>query len=116
MTNRDKGNPRLDAELLEMAQIYRGTLIRAETADKITKRILGDRALDKPAPLTAEEILALRENARMSQSVFASLLNVTPGYLSAMERGEKAPKGSTLALLHVVRRAGVAPLLEEHHP
>ena len=102
---------RLDAELLEMAQDYRGTLLRRETADKITMRILGSKTPPKPVPLAAEEIRGLREKAGMSQAVFARLLNLTPGYLSQLERGAKQPAGAALAMLHVVRRKGVEAIL-----
>ena len=112
MTRKTKGNARLDAELLEMAQDMGGTLLRTETAEKITKRVLGDKAPQRPVPLAPEEIRALREKAHMSQSVFASLLNITTGYLSQLERGAKRPTGPALALLHVVRRNGIETLIE----
>lgn len=112
MTQKMKGNPRLDAALAELAQDFRGRVISHEMADKITRRVLGDIPA-KPAPLSPEEIRALREDARMSQSVFASLLNITTGYLSQLERGAKKPKGPALALLHVVRRNGVEALIEQ---
>jgi putative transcriptional regulator len=112
MTAKTKGNAKLDEALLEMAQDFRGRVISNETADKITMRILGGKAPPKPAPLSPEEIRALREEAHMSQSVFASLLNITTGYLSQMERGAKRPTGPALALLHVIRRNGVEPLIE----
>jgi putative transcriptional regulator len=104
-----KGNPRIDDALLELA---RDGLLSSETAEKITMRIMGERARAKPAVLTPDEIRTLREKANMSQAVFASLLNVTTGYLSQLERGAKRPTGPALALLHVVRRNGVEPLME----
>jgi putative transcriptional regulator len=106
-----KGNPRLDAALLEMAQDMRGTLLSKDTADKITMRVLGDKAPAKPTPLAPEEIRALREEAHMSQAVFACLLNITTGYLSQLERGAKRPTGPALALLHVIRRKGIQAVL-----
>jgi putative transcriptional regulator len=112
MTKKTKGNARLDAALLEMAEDFRGSVISDEAADKITKRVLGDKAPAKPSGLAPEEIRRLREQAHMSQSVFASLLNITTGYLSQLERGAKTPKGPALALLHVVRRNGVKALME----
>jgi putative transcriptional regulator len=102
---------RLDAELLEMAQAYRGSLLSKETADKITMRILGDKARPKPTPLEPDEIRELRERAHMSQAVFASLLNITAGYLSQLERGVRRPTGAALAMLHVIRRKGIEALL-----
>lgn len=102
-------NARLDAEILEMAVDLRPGSSHPEQIDKITMRILGQRP---PFPsLSGEDIRKLRENAHMSQAVFASLLNIATGYLSQLERGEKRAAGATLALLHLVRRNGVNPLL-----
>jgi putative transcriptional regulator len=47
----------------------------------------------------------------MSQSVFAAVLNVTSGYLSQLERGEKRPTGAALAMLNVIRRKGIEAVL-----
>lgn len=43
-----KGNPRIGEALLELARDFRGTLLGTVTADKITKRIMGDNAPAKP--------------------------------------------------------------------
>jgi putative transcriptional regulator len=94
-----------------MAEDMRGSLLRKETADKITMRVLGDKAPTRPEPLAPEQIRALREDAGMSQAVFACLLNITPGYLSQLERGAKHPKGPALAMLHVIRRKGIQAVL-----
>jgi putative transcriptional regulator len=111
MTRKTKGNPRLNEALLEMALDFRGTLLSKETADKITMRILGDKAPAKPAPLDPDEIRALREQAHVSQAVMAALLNVTTGYLSKLERGTIRPTGPALAMLHVIRRKGIEAVL-----
>lgn len=74
-------------------------------------RILGEKAPPKPAPLSPDEIRAIREVARMSQAVFASVLNVTTGYLSQLERGARHPTGAALAMLHVIRRKGIEAVL-----
>ena len=103
-------SPRIDEALLEMAQ---DGLLSNKTADKITMRILGARRYEAAIPtvLTPEEIRALRERANMSQAVFARLLNVTTGYVSQLERGAKRPTGPALALLHVIKRKGIAAIL-----
>ena len=64
-----------------------------------------------PAPISPVQIRALRERAKMSQAVFARHLNVTPGYVSQLERGTKRPTGPTLALLNVIRRKGIEAIL-----
>ena len=113
MTRKTKTSAReqLDAELLEMAQAYRGSLLRAKTADKITMRILGDKTPPKPTLLSPDEIRTIREDAHMSQAVFASVLNITTGYLSQLERGARQPTGAALAMLHVIRRKGIETVL-----
>ena len=50
------------------------------------------------APLSGEEIRALREQAHMSQAVFARHLNLTVGYISQLERGAKHPTGPAPSL------------------
>lgn len=47
----------------------------------------------------------------MSQAVFASVLNITTGYLSQLERGARQPTGAALAMLHVIRRKGIETVL-----
>lgn len=62
-------------------------------------------------PLTGEDIRMIREQAHMSQSVFARYLNVTAGYVSQLERGIKHPAGAALALLNVIHRKGIGVIL-----
>ena len=111
MKKKTSASARLDASLLEMATDFRGTVLSASAADKITMRILGDKAPPKPKSLRPDDIRKLREAAGMSQAVFARHLNLTAGYVSQMERGTKRPTGAALALLHVIRRKGVEVIL-----
>ena len=111
MARKIKGNIRLNRRSWRWRRIFTARLISHETADKITKRVLGSGVLPKPQPLAPEEIRALRDEARMSQSVFAAVLNVTSGYLSQLEREEKRPTGAALAMLNVIRRKGIEAVL-----
>jgi putative transcriptional regulator len=86
------------------------------TMDYATYRKITMRDVDKAetvtlAPLTGEEIRALREQAQMSQAVFARYLNLTVGYVSQLERGAKRPTGPALALLDVIRRKGIGAII-----
>jgi putative transcriptional regulator len=81
------------------------------TYRKITMRDVGKAGAATFAPLTGEEIRALRERAHMSQAVFARHLNLTVGYVSQLERGAKRPTGPALALLDVIRRKGVEAII-----
>lgn len=59
----------------------------------------------------AAEVVALREEAGVSQAVFARALNVTANYVSKIERGAKRPSGSALKLLSLMRRKGFEAIL-----
>jgi putative transcriptional regulator len=110
-TNATKKQSRLAKALLETALDMRdGGILDDAAYEKITMRHLGD--IRAPAqPLSGDEIRALRERARMSQAVFAHLLNVTVGYVSQLERGAKRPTGAALVLLNVIRRKGIEAIL-----
>ena len=81
--------------------------------DKITMRHLDELSLPvaATATLSGAEIKAIREEAKISQAVFARFLNVTAGYVSQLERGDKQPKGPALVLLNVIRRKGIEAIL-----
>jgi putative transcriptional regulator len=81
------------------------------THAKITLRHLGERADIVAEPMTGEEIRKLREQAHLSQAVFARYLNLTVGYVSQLERGAKRPSGPALVLLNVIRRKGIEAIL-----
>ncbi len=104
--SKTKPASRLAAALLETADgMNRAGVLDAATHRKITLRHLGD----EPArsPITGDDIRALRERAHLSQAVFARRLNVTPGYVSQIERGTKRPTGPALVLLDLIRRKGI---------
>ncbi len=103
---------RLTKALLETAEdLHTGGLLGESTYRKITKRHLGEKEKSDLAPLSGEDIRTIREQAHMSQSVFADYLNVTVGYVSKLERGTKQPTGAALVLLNVIRRKGIEAIL-----
>lgn len=112
-----KANPKpgkVTEALFEIAADMReGGLIdnerHATITAKLTKR---GRTLDEVAtPLTGEDIRALREQANMSQSMFAYYLNLTANHVAQLERGAKRPTGAALAMLNVIRRKGMQAIL-----
>lgn len=110
MANRNPS--RLANAMLETADDMRRVgVMDAATHEKITLRHLGDTAEPVAAPITGDEIRSLREEAHLSQAVFARYLNLTTGYVSQLERGTKRPTGPALALLNVIRRKGIETLL-----
>ena len=74
--------------------------------DKATMREFDIRCLTPTDDLGPHDIVAMREKAGVSQAIFAKALNITPDYVSKIERGTKRPTGATLKLLSLVRRKG----------
>ena len=107
-----KASDRMTAEILGAAgDLHRLAIMAGAEHEKITRRHMSDVAVPTAAPITADEIRQVREGARLSQAVFAKYLNVSPGYVSQLERGIKAPTGAALALLNVIRRVGFSAIL-----
>ena len=103
---------RLTKALLETADdMRRVRVIDALTHAKVTLRHLGNKADVVTEPISGPEIRKLREDAHLSQAVFARYLNLTVGYVSQLERGAKRPSGPALVLLNVIRRKGIEAIL-----
>jgi len=103
---------RLREAICETAgDLHRLGLMDDATHEKITLRHLGENDAAPPAPMSGEEIRRLREQARLSQAVFARRLNLTVGYVSQLERGAKRPSGPALVLLDLIRRKGMDAIL-----
>jgi len=77
---------------------------------KHTMRQFDESCLTPVRPFTAKQIRALRERENVSQSVFASHLNVSKESISQWERGEKHPAGASLKLLSLVEKKGLASI------
>jgi putative transcriptional regulator len=98
--------------LLETADDMRRVgVLDAAGHEKITLRHLGAKPAAAASPISGDEIRSLREQAHLSQAVFARYLNLTVGYVSQLERGAKRPTGPALALLNVIRRKGIEAIL-----
>jgi len=78
---------------------------------KITLRDVTLDKIDSAGPPSPREIVAIREGARMSQAVFARLLDVSTGTLSKWERGQLRPRGPAGRLLRIIERKGVDAVL-----
>jgi len=76
--------------------------------DEQTMRHFDAACLTRVRVLRPRQIKALRQRERVSQTIFANYLNVTPNLVSKWERGEKRPSGPALKLLSLVERRGLA--------
>ena len=95
--------------LTEMHETARG-LHRASALGKQTLREFDALCLPPVRTLSARQIRAIRERARMSQAVFAAVLNTSVSTVQKWEIGEKRPSGPSLKLLDVVDRKGIEAL------
>ena len=79
------------AEIAETARgLGRAGIMPEAAVEKITARTMDLSRIEKLKPPSGAEIVAMRERARMSQAVFARILNVGTSTLSQWERGRKA--------------------------
>jgi putative transcriptional regulator len=93
-----------------MASIHEAAaaLHRVGAIDSATMRGFDETCLTPVHLLKPTQIKAIRKREKVSQAVFASYLNVTPGLVSQWERGEKRPSGASLKLLTLVEKNGLA--------
>jgi putative transcriptional regulator len=75
--------------------------------DKATMRRFDASCLRMIEDLRPEDIAAIREQAGVSQSVFACYLNVPAALVSQWERGQRRPTGAAVKLLSLVKRKGL---------
>jgi putative transcriptional regulator len=61
--------------------------------------------------LGPEQIRKLREQAHVSQAVFAAILNTSVSTVQKWETGENRPSGPSLKLLNLVYRKGIEAVL-----
>ncbi|HJV03113.1 MAG TPA: helix-turn-helix domain-containing protein [Burkholderiaceae bacterium] len=109
MTNKDHEKQRVLHELMQTALdlSHHGLLSKSDML-----AIKGLCAL--PPEYTAERVVAIRTGqAKMSQSVFASLLNVSVSTVQKWESAKsgKRPSGAAAKLLQLLERKGVEALM-----
>jgi len=114
MTKKAKAetDARFTQEMAEAAEGMRACGVMDDATYKLTMRDLNrGAALDHVLPLTGPDIRAMREQAKLSQAVFAKYLHLTVDHVSKLERGAKRPTGPALVLLNVIRRKGIETIL-----
>ena len=75
--------------------------------DKQTMREFDVLTVPPVQELTAKQIRAIRTRSRVSQAVFATMLNTSVSTVQKWEIGEKRPSGPSLKLLNVIQRKGI---------
>jgi len=82
-------------------------LHQAGAMDQVTLREFERLCLPPVEPLKPEQIKQIRENSRVSQAVFARLLNTSTSTVQKWKIGQKRPTGTALKLLHLVQERGL---------
>jgi putative transcriptional regulator len=75
--------------------------------DQVTLREFDQLCLPPVEPLAPAQIRQIRESSRVSQAVFARVLNTSVSTVQKWEIGQKRPTGTALKLLHLVRKHGL---------
>jgi putative transcriptional regulator len=103
---RKKKSPILEA----VHETARG-LYEAGAIDKVTMREYDQLCLQPIEPLAPEQIKEIREDAHVSQAVFAAVLNTSLSTVQKWEIGQKRPTGTALKLLHLVQKRGLDSMM-----
>jgi len=80
-------------------------MLDADLEVSFTKKELNKLGVEiEPVKITAEEIKTIRKKLKLSQSVFAKLLNVSLSSVRQWEQNIRTPSGSTMVLLELLQR------------
>jgi len=93
--------------ILEAVQSTARGLHKAGVMDRLTLREFDCLSLPPIRPLKPEQIKRIRESSRVSQGVFARLLNTSVSTVQKWEVGQKKPTGTALKLLQLVKTHGL---------
>jgi putative transcriptional regulator len=93
--------------ILEAVRETAKGLHAAGVMDQVTLREFDRLCLPPVKALQPEEIKKIREKSRVSQAVFAALLNTSVSTVQKWEIGQKRPTGTALKLLHLVQKRGL---------
>ena len=100
------------SRILQNVRADAKALFDAGLMDDITMREIDSLSLPPIKRYTGPEIQAIRARARVSQAVFARVLNVGTVTVQKWEQGAKKPSGASLRLLRLVEVKGINALLE----
>jgi putative transcriptional regulator len=96
--------------MLEVAHQMAKGLYQANVINATTMREFDALCLPPVKELSATEIKKIRLREKVSQPVFAKCLNTSTSTVKQWEQGEKHPRGTSLKLLNLVAKKGLAIL------
>ena len=93
--------------ILEAVHETAAGLFKAGVMDQLTMREFDRLCMPPVEPLAPDQIKRIRDTSRVSQAVFARLLNTSLSTVQKWEIGQKKPTGTALKLLHLVQKRGL---------
>ena len=102
--------PKFKSDAFEAIHSAAQGLHRAGAMDKATMRDFDESCLGMPPEISPEGIKRIREQAHVSQPIFARYLNTSESTVQKWEAGTKRPSGMALKLLAVVEKHGLKVL------
>ena len=96
---------------LEIAYDMAKALEKVGAMDTVTMREIEALCLPPKRRFEAADIRKLRESRKMSQAVFAAVLNVGVTTVQQWEMGQKKPSGPSAKLLDLLDRKGIECLV-----
>ena len=102
--------PKAASPILATVHEAAADLYAAGAIDPVTMRRFDVLCLPPVRDRTADEVRRIRQQANVSQAVFAAVLNVGKATVCAWEQGSKSPSGPALKLLDLVERKGLTAL------
>ena len=94
---RDSINEAIASTVNDMVEANLKVSFTKKELDKLGVKIV-------PVSISAEEIQNIRKTLKLSQSVFAKILNVSLSSVRQWEQGIRTPSGSTMVLLELLQR------------
>jgi putative transcriptional regulator len=85
-------------------------LFDAGVINKKTMRDFDEMSLAKPPVFSASDIRRIRLRHKVSQPIFARLLNTSESTIEKWETGAKKPSGMAMKLLSIVEKRGLEAL------
>ncbi|MFG5382894.1 helix-turn-helix domain-containing protein [Yoonia sp. R2-816] len=99
------------SDILDIAHDMAKDLHEVGAMDDITMRVMDKLCIPDTPSFDAERIKQIRKKTRMSQTVFAKVLNVGGTTIAQWEQGKKNPSGPSARLLEVIDRKGIESII-----
>jgi putative transcriptional regulator len=87
------------------------SLQKVGAMDDITMRQMDALCISKAPAFDSNDIKRIRSQTRMSQAVFAAVLNTSTITVQKWEQGAKSPNGAASRLLEIVDKKGVEAVI-----